>query len=182
MSPRVRVLAASGGVIAAVAAPPWGGVAVAVIAIAAIAGERASARAWRSLRAPALTVAIALALQAWLNGRHAALALGARFAGATGASAWLVATTRPDEIIAALRRLGVPAALVELLALAARYVSVLGESLRSAREAQRARLGWQGLGARLRSFGALVGIVVARAIDQSDAIADAMRVRGGGRR
>jgi cobalt/nickel transport system permease protein len=102
--------------------------------------------------------------------------------GATGASAWLVATTRPDEIIAALRRLGVPAALVELLALAARYVSVLGESLRSAREAQRARLGWQGLGARLRSFGALVGIVVARAIDQSDAIADAMRVRGGGRR
>jgi energy-coupling factor transporter transmembrane protein EcfT len=182
VSPRLRLGFALAAIVAAVATGPAGGVAVAVVAIAAVAVERVAARAWRAWRAPALTVAIAVALQAWLNGREAALALGARVAGATAASAWLVATTRPDQIILALRSFGAPATLVELVALAARYVAVLGESLRSAREAQRVRLGWQKLPARLRSFGALGGIALARAIDQSDAIAEAMRARGGGRR
>jgi energy-coupling factor transporter transmembrane protein EcfT len=182
VSARARLLLALAGVVVAVAAPSTVGAMVALIALAAIVLEGASARAWRAFRGPALTVAIAIALQAWLNGRGAALVLAARVVAATSASAWLVATTRPDEIIAALRRLYVPSALVELTALAARYVSVLGESLRTAREAQRVRLGWQGLGPRMRSFGALGGIAMARAIDQSDAIAEAMRVRGGGRR
>ena len=182
MSPLSRVVVALTAVVVAVASPPPVALAVAALAVAAIAGERVVPRAWRAFRAPALTVAIAVALQAWINGRHAALALGARVAGATLASAWLSATARPDEIIAALRRLGVPAALVELLALAARYVSVLGESLRTAREAQRVRLGWQRLGARLRSFGTLGGVVVARAVDQSVVLGEAMRVRGGGQR
>lgn len=182
MSARPRLLLALSAVVVAVSSPPWLGGAVAALGLAAIVGERASARAWRSLRAPALTVTIAIGLQAWLAGGHAALAMGARVAGATAASAWLVATTRPGEVIAALSWLGVPASLVELVALAARYVSVLGETLTTAREAQRVRLGWQSLGGRVRSFGALGGVVVGRAVDQSVAIGEAMRVRGGGRR
>src|SRR5262249_21429098 len=109
----------------------------------------------------------------------AALVLGARVAGATSASAWLYATTRPGEVIAALRGLGLPRALGELLALAARYVSVLGETLTTAREAQRVRLGWQRLPARARAVGGLGGVVVGRAVDQSVALGEAMRVRGG---
>lgn len=162
----------------AVAAPPAAGLAVAALALVAIVVERAGARAWSAWRAPALTVAIAVALQAWLVGRHAALGLGARVAGASAASAWLLSTSSPPTLLAALRRLGLPAALVELLALAARYVGVLGETLQTAREAQRVRLGWQTLGARLRSFGALGGVVVGRAVDQSVAIGEAMRARG----
>jgi energy-coupling factor transporter transmembrane protein EcfT len=180
MTARARLVVALVAVAVAVSTPPLGGGVVAACGVLAILLERATARAWRSLRAPLLTVAIALALQAWLAGRHAALVLGARVAGATAASAWLLATTRPGELIEALRRLGMPAALVDMLALAARYISVLGETLTTAREAQRVRLGWQGLGARVRSFGALGGVVVGRAVDQSVAIGEAMRVRGGG--
>lgn len=182
MSARVRLVVALTAIVVAVGAPAAGGAVVGLLALGAIVTEGASARAWRAFRAPALTVAITVALQAWLNGRHAALVLGARVVGATSASAWLVATTRPFEIITSLRWLRVPTALVELMALAARYVSVLAESVRTAREAQRVRLGWQRLPARVRSFGALGGIAMARAIDQSDAISEAMRVRGGGRR
>ena len=166
MSPRARVLTALAAIVAAVVSPPLVGFGVALVL-------------WRSLRAPALTAAIAIALQAWLNGWHAAIALGGRVAGATAASSWLVATTRPDEILRVLGELGVPRALVELVALAARYVSVLGETLRTAHEAQRVRLGWQRLGARLRSFGALGGVVLGRAVDQSVALGEAMRARGG---
>jgi cobalt/nickel transport system permease protein len=136
----------------------------------------------RALRAPLVPVAIAVALQARVNGTHAALVLAARVAAITSVTAWLVAMRRPDELLGALRRLRVPAALVDLVALAARYVAVLGDSLRTAREAQRVRFGWHRLDARLRSFGTLGGIVLLRAADQSVCIAEAMRVRGGGRR
>jgi energy-coupling factor transporter transmembrane protein EcfT len=181
MSARTRVLLAIGAVLAAVALPPRGGLAIATLAIGAIAFEGVTARAWRAFRTPWLTVVIAVALQAWLAGRGPALALGARVAGATCASAWLLATTRPDQVIAVLRELRLPAAICELLALAARYVSVLGERLRTAREAQRVRHGWHGLAARLRCFGTLGGVVIVRAVDQSVVLAEAMRVRGGGR-
>jgi energy-coupling factor transporter transmembrane protein EcfT len=174
----IRLLVALAAVVVAVTAPPVVGFAVAAVGVVAILVERAAARAWHAWRAPALTVAIALALQAWLAGRHAAFVLGARVAGASAASAWLLSTTAAGELIAALRSLGVPHALVEMLALAARYVGVLGETLQTAREAQRVRLGWQGVGARVRSFGTLGGVVVGRAVDQSVAIADAMRARG----
>jgi cobalt/nickel transport system ATP-binding protein len=179
MSARRRLLLTLALILTAIVSPPWGGLGVAAIALGAVVIEGAAARAWRSFRAPALTVAIAIALQAWLGGRQAALVLGARVAGATSASAWLIATTRPGELIAALRGLGLPRALGELVALAARYVSVLGETLTTAREAQRVRLGWQRLPARLRSFGALGGVVVGRAVDQSVALGEAMRARGG---
>lgn len=181
MTARTRVVVALAGTVAAVAGGPLGGGAVAAAALAALVVEGAAWRGLGALRGPALTVALALALAAWLDGRHAALLLGARVAGATGAAVWLICTVPAHQIVAAARGLGVPRVLVELLALAARYVSVLSESLRSAREAQRARLGWQRLGARVRSFGTLGGVVVARAVDQSVAVADAMRARGGAR-
>ncbi|MDB4966499.1 MAG: hypothetical protein JWN44_2188 [Myxococcales bacterium] len=178
----MRLLVAFVAMVAAVAGPPSAGAAVAALALLAILAESAMPRAWRAFRAPALTVAVAVGLQAWLNGRDAALVLGARVAGATAASAWLTATTQPGALVATLRRLGLPPALMDLVALAARYVTVLGETVTTAREAQRLRLGWQRLPARLRSFGTLGGVVVARAVDQSVAIGEAMRVRGGMRR
>ena len=180
LTARVRLLVALTAVAIAVATPPLVGVALALLGLAAIIGERVGRRAARALRAPALTVIMAVGLQLWLAGAHAAAQLAARVAGASAATAWLLATTRPGEVIAALRGLGAPTALVDLVALAARYIGVLGETLTTAREAQRVRLGWQGLGARVRSFGTLGGVVVGRAVDQSVAIAEAMRVRGGG--
>jgi energy-coupling factor transporter transmembrane protein EcfT len=174
----IRLLVALVAVVVAIASSPAAGFGVAALGVGAILVERAGGRAWHAWRAPALTVAIAIALQAWLGGRHAAYVLGARVAGASAASAWLLSTSSPPALMAALRQLGLPRALVEMLALAARYVGVLGETLQTAREAQRVRLGWQGLGARVRSFGTLGGVVVGRAVDQSVAIGEAMRARG----
>ena len=121
---RARVLVAFAALVAAVASPPVAGAAIAALALGAVLVDGAVTRAWHAWRAPAITVAIAVALQAWVNGRHAAFVLGARVVAATSVSAWLVATLRPDEILRALRQLGAPRVLVELAALAARYVSV----------------------------------------------------------
>ena len=177
------MLVAFAALVAAVASPPLGGVALAALAVVAVVVERrgrarvarlSGAGGHRRHRRGAAGVG-----QRARTPRSCSARASSR---ATSVSAWLVATLRPDEILRALRQLGAPRALVELAALAARYVSVLGESLRTAREAQRTRLGWQRLGARVRSFGTLGGVVVARAVDQSVAIGEAMRVRGGGGR
>lgn len=180
MKARPRLVLAASGVTAAVCLPARGGAVVAALALSALLLEGVAGRALRRLRAPAVTVAGALLVQAWTGGRDAALTLGARVAGASFCTAWLVSTCRPDQLLDALRSLGLPASVCELLALSARALSVLGDTLRTAYEAQRVRLGWRGLLARARSFGALGGIVIVRALDRSVILSEAMRARGGG--
>jgi cobalt/nickel transport system permease protein len=110
-------------------------------------------------------------------GLHAAALLGARILGAVAVAAWLTATTPWLELERALGWLRVPPALLEILSLARRYVSVLGEGMRTARSAQILRLGYRGWRRSSSSWGVLAGLTLARALDQAVVTGQAMQLR-----
>jgi len=101
----------------------------------------------------------------------------------TGAStailSLLVAATPPWEMAPALRALRLPDALVEVLALAGRYVAVLGAAARTSWEAQAMRLGYSDGRRAVRSGGELIGLSLLRAFAQAEATAEAVAARGG---
>jgi cobalt/nickel transport system permease protein len=111
-------------------------------------------------------------------GLDAASLLGARILGAVAVAAWLTATTPWLELERALGWLRLPPALLEILSLARRYISVLRESAHTARSAQTLRLGYDGLWRSLQSSGVLAGVTLARALDQAVVTAQAMQLRG----
>lgn len=111
-------------------------------------------------------------------GLEAAALLGARILGAVAVAAWLTASTPWLELERALAWLRTPPALLEILSLARRYVSVLRESMSTARSAQTLRLGYRGWRRSLSSSGVLAGLTLARALDQAVATGQAMQLRG----
>jgi cobalt/nickel transport system permease protein len=111
-------------------------------------------------------------------GLHAAALLGARILGAVAVAAWLTATTSWLELERALGWLRVPPALLEILSLSRRYVSVLRDSMITARSAQTLRLGYRGWRRSLESSGVLAGLTLARALDQAVVTGQAMQLRG----
>ncbi|HEU4583375.1 MAG TPA: energy-coupling factor transporter transmembrane component T [Polyangiaceae bacterium] len=111
-------------------------------------------------------------------GLRAAGLLGARILGAVSIAAWLTSTTPWLELERALGWLRVPPALLEILSLARRYISVLRESMDSARSAQTLRLGYRGWRRSLQSSGVLAGLTLARALDQALLTGQAMQLRG----
>ncbi len=106
--------------------------------------------------------------------------IAVRAAAGAAVLALLAATTPPSSLAAALRALRLPAALVEVLALTQRYVSVLGAAARTSWEAQTLRLGYCGWGRSVRSGGELVGLALLRALAQAEATTEATAARGGG--
>ena len=91
----------------------------------------------------------------------------------------LLGSSELPEIGHALRRLGVPAKLTQLLLMTVRYVEVLGAEYRRLRTAMIVR------GFRMRfsvhtwrSLGWLFGMLFARSIDRAERIGAAMRCRG----
>jgi cobalt/nickel transport system permease protein len=111
-------------------------------------------------------------------GLDAASLLGSRILGAVAVGAWLTSTTPWLELERALGWLRLPPALLEILSLARRYISVLRESMHTARSAQTLRLGYRGLWRSLQSSGVLAGVTLARALDQAVVTAQAMELRG----
>jgi cobalt/nickel transport system permease protein len=111
-------------------------------------------------------------------GIHEGALLGGRILGAVAVGAWLTATTPLVELERAFSWLGVPAPLLEIFALAHRYVSVLRETLTTAQSAQSLRLGYRNVRASLESAGVLAGLVMSRAIDQAVVTGQAMQLRG----
>jgi cobalt/nickel transport system permease protein len=112
------------------------------------------------------------------SGLHEATRLAARILGAVAVGSWLSATTAWLELERALAWLRLPAPLLEILTLAQRYVSVLRECVDTARGAQELRLGYRDLRRSLSSAGVLAGLLLGRALDQADATAQAMQLRG----
>jgi cobalt/nickel transport system permease protein len=106
--------------------------------------------------------------------------IAVRAAAGAATLALVAATTPPSSLAAALRALRLPAALVEVLALTQRYVSVLGAAARTSWEAQTLRLGYCGWGQSVRSGGELVGLALLRALAQAEATTEAAAARGGG--
>ncbi|MGO9419692.1 cobalt ECF transporter T component CbiQ [Roseiarcus sp.] len=91
----------------------------------------------------------------------------------------LLGSSELPEIGHALRRLGVPATLAQLLLMTVRYIEVLGREYRRLRTAMVVR------GFRMRfsvhtwrSLGHLFGMLFARSIDRAERIGAAMRCRG----
>jgi cobalt/nickel transport system permease protein len=155
-------------------------------------------RGLRALRAALFTGGMAVVLRLLLTGGEPALTwrvlgqeltltragidaaslLGARVVGAVGVGAWLGATTPYAELERALAWLRVPAPLLEIASLARRYVSVLEDTLHTARAAQTLRLGYKDTRTSLASAGVLAGLLVGRAVDQSVITGQAMLLRG----
>jgi cobalt/nickel transport system permease protein len=91
----------------------------------------------------------------------------------------LLATTTPmSDLLPALRRVGVPAAVVEVASVTYRLLFVLLDSLRTLREAQTARMGYSSLRRSYRSSGALAAAVLTRSWDRARRLQDGLAGRG----
>lgn len=91
---------------------------------------------------------------------------------------FLSATTPMTELFTALRRLHLPAFLVEMMELVYRYIFVLMESASQIRNAQECRLGYGSLKTSFYSMGQLVSNLFLRAYRQADCTYTAMESRG----
>ncbi|MFD2093498.1 cobalt ECF transporter T component CbiQ [Blastococcus deserti] len=91
----------------------------------------------------------------------------------------LLATTTPvSDLLPALRRLGVPAAVVEVASVVYRLLFVLLDSLRTIREAQTARMGHSSVRRSYRSSGALAAAVLVRSWDRARRLQEGLAGRG----
>ncbi len=105
------------------------------------------------------------------------LLIGVRVLGAAGVVVLLGAVTPAHRIFHALRWLGLPAAWVEVAGLMYRYTFVLLDEVEDVARAQRVRLGYATPRRAAASVGSLAGLVLLRALEQSDRTYEAMRLR-----
>jgi cobalt/nickel transport system permease protein len=89
----------------------------------------------------------------------------------------LMATTPSPRLFSAMRKLGAPRALVTVLMLAARYLTLIaGEAGRMAR-AYRMRAGTE-KGILMKDMGSFVGQLLLRSVDRAERVYAAMKLRG----
>lgn len=91
---------------------------------------------------------------------------------------FLSMTTPVNKFINAMRWFKIPNTWIEVALLTYRYIFVLLEDIVIIKDAQKARLGYNGFARSLRSFGELAGSAVIRAYDHSAAAYEAMLLRG----
>lgn len=121
-----------------------------------------------------------LDLSLWLNhaGADQALLVLSRSLAAVTALLFLALTTPMTEIVALLRRLRMPALLLELMVLAYRQIHVFSEVARQMRTAQKARLGDAGLASRWRSLSSLAAGLYLKAHLRSQQLHRSLLCRG----
>lgn len=90
----------------------------------------------------------------------------------------LAATTRAADLLQGLRKLGVPAVFVMLLAFIARYVSVLADQLRALRIALVSRAPHLRGGRLLAALGSISGNLFVRSYERGERVYAAMLARG----
>jgi cobalt/nickel transport system permease protein len=190
-SPGDKVLLCGGLVVCALVLPAWpGSLLVGLTAVGLALGPAGvPARTFlRAVRLPVAFVAVG-ALTAvvsvsgdgvgWAPDAAARAGSLAGHALAGGAAVLLLATTTPmSDLLPALRRLRVPAAVVEVAALVYRLLFVLLESLRTIREAQTARMGHSSLRRSYRSSGMLAAAVLTRSWDRARRLQEGLAGRG----
>jgi cobalt/nickel transport system permease protein len=92
---------------------------------------------------------------------------------------WLASTTPLEQVLAALRRMGVPRLLIDQLAFTSRYLSVITEELSRLQVARDSRtLTRPGVGENWRGASQVLGRLVVRSLDRADRIERAMQARG----
>lgn len=117
-----------------------------------------------------------------LEGSLAMVSIAARFLSIITVATALFASTAMPKLVGAMRALGIPMLLGDLLLFTYRYIFQLGDDMHRARVAARLR------GARLDSAGSLkttayiVGSLLVRSHDQAERVLSAMVLRGYGNR
>jgi cobalt/nickel transport system permease protein len=190
-SPLDKLLLTAGLVVCALVLPVWPvGVLVGLAAVVlALGPARVPARTFgRAVRWPLAFVAVgALTAVVSVGGggigwapdaaARAGALVGHSVAG--GAAVLLLATTTPmTDLLAALRRLGVPAAVVEVAGVTYRLLFVLLQSLSTIHEAQTARMGHSTWRRSYRSSGALAAAVFTRSFDRARRLQEGLAGRG----
>ena len=173
-APGDKVLLCGGLVVTALVLPAWpGSVLVAAVAVVlALGPARVPVRTFaRAVRWPLAFVAVGAVTAVvevgdggigWAPDAAARAGSLVGHALAGGAAVLLLATTTPmSDLLPALRRARVPAAVVEVSSVVYRLLFVLLDSLRAVREAQAARMGYSSLRRSYRSSGALAAAVPA---------------------
>jgi cobalt/nickel transport system permease protein len=190
-APLDKLLLCAGLVGCALVLPVWpGGVLVALTAVVlALGPARVPARTFgRAVRWPLAFVTVG-ALTAVVSvdagglgwapdaGVRAGELVGHSVAG--GAAVLLLATTTPmTDLLDALRRLRVPAAVVDVAGVTYRMLFVLLQSLHTIREAQTARMGHSTWRRSYRSSGALAAAVLTRSWDRARRLQEGLAGRG----
>jgi cobalt/nickel transport system permease protein len=190
-SPGDKLLVSLGLVVSALLLPVWpGSVLVGLTAVVlALGPARVPARTFgRAVRAPlafiligALTTVVEVGGDGVGWAPDAAAQAGSLVGHGAGGSAavLLLATTTPmSDLLPALQRLRVPAAVVEVASLVYRLLFVLLTSLATIREAQTARMGYTTIRGSYRSSGALAAAVLTRSWDRARRLQDGLAGRG----
>lgn len=190
-APGDKLLLCAGLVVCALVLPAWpGSVLVGLTAVGLAVGPgRVPARTFgRAIRWPlafilvgAVTAVVAVGDGGigWAPGAGARAGSLVAHGVAGSAAVLLLATTTPmSDLLPALRRLGVPAAVVEVASVTYRLLFVLLTSLHTIREAQTARMGHSTVRRSLRSSGALAAAVLTRSWDRARRMQAGLAGRG----
>jgi cobalt/nickel transport system permease protein len=190
-SPADKLLLCVGLVVCSLALPAWpGSVLVGLTAVVlAVGPARVPARTFgRAIRWPLAFIAVgALTAVVEVGGdgigwapdaaSRAGSLVGHALGG--GAAVLLLASTTPmSDLLPALQRLRVPAAVVEVSSVVYRLLFVLLDSLRTIREAQTARMGHSTWRRSYRSSGALAAAVLTRSWDRARRLQEGLAGRG----
>ena len=190
-SPADKLLLCAGLLICALALPAWPGAVLVTAAavVLAVGPARVPAGTFlRAIRWPLAFIAVgAVTAVVTLDGGGLswapdAAARAGQLAGravAGSAAVLLLATTTPmSDLLPLLRRLRVPAAVIEVASVTYRLLFVLLERLVAVREAQTARMGWSTAGRSYRSAGMLAAAVLTRSWDRARRMQDGLAGRG----
>jgi cobalt/nickel transport system permease protein len=160
-----------------------------VMAAATLAGARVPGRVWAaSLAAPTGFLAVgALSLLLQVDAHGVALAPGgisqaidlvARAEAGVACLLFLALTTPASDLVAASRRLGLPAEIAEVALLIYRFLFLLAETAQAMNAAQAARLGHTGLSRRMTSLGLLIANLLPRSLDRAHRLEVGLAARG----
>ncbi|QXG74738.1 cobalt ECF transporter T component CbiQ [Modestobacter sp. L9-4] len=189
-SPADKLLLSVGLVLCALLLPAWpGSVLVALTAVVlALGPARVPVRTFgRAVRAPLAFILLGALTSVVEVGRglgwapDAAAQAGGLVGHAVAGSAavLLLATTTPmSDLLPALARLRVPAAVIEVASVTYRMLFVLLTSLSTIREAQTARMGHASIASSYRSSGMLAAAVLTRSWDRARRLQDGLAGRG----
>lgn len=90
----------------------------------------------------------------------------------------LAATTPFHDLLRVMRRAGVPALLLTVLALTQRYLGLLGDERQRLLRARQSRTFTRGRGATWRALADVLAVLFVRASERGERVYDAMRARG----
>ncbi|HTQ36520.1 MAG TPA: cobalt ECF transporter T component CbiQ [Steroidobacteraceae bacterium] len=186
-----KALLAIGMLLIAVAVPSWEGallVAVVMAGVTLLGARIAPAVWWQALAAPLgflLIGSLTLAFQVsdWHvslapHGLELSLRLMARAFAATLCLLFLALTTPATDLVAGLRRLGVPAEIAEMALLMYRFLFLLVDTAHAMNVAQAARLCHITRRRRMHSLGLLVANLMPRALARAAALEVGLAARG----